>query len=73
MFHRLGIINRKSVREIVLTSHGNETISLVVETYLFEEIIAWVIATLITISFVCLYAKYVSPEIWNYIVAFLFG
>ena len=55
-------------------SHGNETILLVVETYLFEEIIAsWVIATLITISIFYLYAKYVSPEIWNYIVAFLFG
>jgi len=53
-------------------SHGNKTISLVVEMYLFEEIIAWVIVTLITISIFCLYAKYVSPEIWNYIVAFLF-
>ena len=41
--------------------------------YLFEEIIAWVIVTLITISIFCSYAKYVSPEIWNYIVAFLFG
>ena len=53
-------------------SHGNKTISLVVEMYLFEEIIAWVIVTLITISIFYLYAKYVSPEIWNYIVAFLF-
>ena len=73
MFKWLEIINRKSVRETVLMSHGNETISLVVETYLFEKIIVWVISTLITISIVCLYAKYVSPEIWNYIVAFLFG
>ena len=73
MFKWFEIINRKSVRETVLMSHGNETISLVVETYLFEEIIVWVISTLITISIVCLYAKYVSPEIWNYIVAFLFG
>ena len=54
-------------------SHGNKTISLVVEMYLFEEIIAWVIVTLITISIFCSYAKYVSPEIWSYIVAFLFG
>lgn len=60
------------MREIVLMSHDNETISLVVETYLFEEIMAWVISTLITISIVCLYEKYVNPEIWNYIVAFLF-
>ena len=51
------------MREIVLMSHDNETISLVVETYLFEEIMAWVISTLITISIVCLYEKYVNPEI----------
>ena len=56
----------------VLASGHNYEIALETERNLLEallaECVSWLVATIVTVGFFCLYTKFVCPEVWNYIV-----
>ncbi|OCG33660.1 hypothetical protein A9G26_09360 [Gilliamella sp. Bim1-2] len=56
----------------VLASGHNYEIALETERNSLEvlivECVSWLVATIVTVGFFCLYTKFVCPEVWSYIV-----
>jgi Tfp pilus assembly protein PilE len=56
----------------VLASGHNYEIALETERnsleVLIAECVSWLVATIVTVGFFCLYTKFVCPEVWSYIV-----
>ena len=58
----------KNQHEHVLVKNDDYEIVIVAEGNLLVEWFSWFVATMVSIGFVCLYIKFVCPDVWSYIV-----